>query len=141
MPFDLPTLAAAFLTGLIGSVHCLAMCGGIATSLGAASAGAPIARPRLGTAIDINVGRIAGYVLRMQDQKRHAVEAFRKLNFHVVAAGDSFNDTTMLAAAHAGIFFCPPDSIAAQFPQFPVTRDYAALRSAIRTAMADAAAS
>jgi uncharacterized protein len=63
VPFDLPTLAAAFLTGLIGSVHCLAMCGGIATSLGAASAGAPIARPRLGTAIDINVGRIAGYVL------------------------------------------------------------------------------
>ncbi len=77
-------------------------------------------------------GFVAGYRLRMPDQKRHAVEAFRRLNFHVIAAGDSFNDTSMLGAAHAGIFFCPPESIARQFPQFPVTRDYAALGAAIR---------
>lgn len=85
-------------------------------------------------------GYVSRYQLRMPDQKRHAVEAFRGLNFRVVAAGDSFNDTAMLAAAHAGIFFCPPESIAAQFPQFPVTRDYAALGAAIREAMADAGA-
>jgi len=79
-------------------------------------------------------GFVSGYRLRMPDQKRHAVEAFRGLNFHVIAAGDSFNDTSMLGAAHAGIFFCPPESIVRQFPQFPVTRDYAALEAAIRTA-------
>ena len=83
-------------------------------------------------------GFLSAYHLRMADQKRHAVEAFRRLNFKVVAAGDSFNDTSMLGAAHAGIFFCPPESIAAQFPQFPVTRDYAALGAAIRKAMANA---
>ena len=79
-------------------------------------------------------GFIQRYHLRMPDQKRHAVEAFRRLNFRVVAAGDSFNDTSMLGAAHAGIFFRPPDSIVAQFPRFPVTRDYAALGAAIRAA-------
>lgn len=79
-------------------------------------------------------GFVSGYRLRMPDQKRLAVEAFRRLNFHVIAAGDSFNDTSMLGAAHAGIFFCPPESIVKQFPQFPVTRDYAALGAAIRAA-------
>lgn len=83
-------------------------------------------------------GFLSAYHLRMADQKRHAVEAFRRLNFKVVAAGDSFNDTSMLGAAHAGIFFCPPESIVAQFPQFPVTRDYASLGAAIRKAMANA---
>lgn len=79
-------------------------------------------------------GFVSGYRLRMPDQKRHAVEAFRNLNFHVIAAGDSFNDTSMLGAAHAGIFFCPPEGIVKQFPQFPVTCDYAALGAAIRSA-------
>ncbi|HUN68828.1 MAG TPA: bifunctional phosphoserine phosphatase/homoserine phosphotransferase ThrH [Burkholderiales bacterium] len=74
---------------------------------------------------------VRGYRLRMPDQKRAAVEAFRALNFRVVAAGDSFNDTSMLGAAHAGIFFRPPEAIAAQFPQFPVTHDYPALAAAI----------
>jgi phosphoserine/homoserine phosphotransferase len=81
-------------------------------------------------------GFVSAYRLRMPDQKRHAVEAFRSLNFHVIAAGDSFNDTSMLGAAHAGIFFRPPESIAQRFPQFPVTRDYAALGAAIRSAAA-----
>jgi phosphoserine/homoserine phosphotransferase len=79
-------------------------------------------------------GFISAYHLRMADPKRHAVEAFRALNFRVIAAGDSFNDTSMLKTAHAGIFFCPPESIAKQFPQFPVTRDYAALMAAISNA-------
>ena len=81
---------------------------------------------------------VRGYRLRMADQKRAAVEAFRSLNFRVVAVGDSFNDTSMLGAAHAGIFFRPPEAIAAQFPQFPVARDYAALAAAVRKAAAGA---
>ena len=80
--------------------------------------------------VDVD-GFVSNYRLRMPDQKRSAVEAFRGLNFAVVAAGDSYNDTSMLAAANAGIFFRPPASIAAEFPQYPVTQDYAALGAAI----------
>ena len=79
-------------------------------------------------------GRVTNYRLRMADPKRHAVEALRALNFRTIAAGDSFNDVSMLKTAHAGIFFRPPAAIAAQFPQFPVTEDYAALRAAIDAA-------
>lgn len=81
-------------------------------------------------------GFVRAYHLRMPDQKRAAVEAFRALNFKVIAAGDSFNDTSMLAAADAGIFFRPPPEIAARFPQFPVTQDYAALAAALDAAAA-----
>ena len=81
-------------------------------------------------------GFVTNYRLRMPDQKRSAVEALRALRFSIVAAGDSYNDTSMLAAADAGIFFRPPDSIAAQFPQFRVTRNYAELAAAIDNAAA-----
>jgi phosphoserine/homoserine phosphotransferase len=57
------------------------------------------------------------------------VAALKNLNFRVVAAGDSYNDTSMLMAADAGIFFCPPTAIAAQFPQFPVTQSYDELKA------------
>ena len=76
-------------------------------------------------------GRVRDYRLRMKDQKRAAVRAFRELNFRTIAAGDSYNDTGMLAEAHAGILYCPPANVAAEFPQFPVTRDYDELRQAI----------
>jgi phosphoserine/homoserine phosphotransferase len=76
--------------------------------------------------VDAN-GFVRRHVLRMPDQKRHAVNALRGLNFQVIAAGDSYNDTGMLAAAHAGFFIHPPESITKQFPQFPVTRSYAEL--------------
>ena len=76
-------------------------------------------------------GRVRDYRLRMKEQKRASVKAFRELNFHTIAAGDSYNDTGMLAAAHAGILFCPPANVAAEFPQFPVTRNYGELRQAI----------
>jgi phosphoserine/homoserine phosphotransferase len=79
-------------------------------------------------------GRVRDYRLRMKDQKRASVRAFRDLNFHTIAAGDSYNDTTMLAEAHAGILFCPPANVAAEFPQFPVTRNYGELRQAILAA-------
>ena len=75
--------------------------------------------------------RIVDYALRMPDQKRHAVEAFRGLNYRVVAAGDSYNDSAMLGAAHAGFWFHAPDAIAAQFPQFPATRTYDELYAAL----------
>ncbi|RLA35431.1 MAG: bifunctional phosphoserine phosphatase/homoserine phosphotransferase ThrH, partial [Gammaproteobacteria bacterium] len=69
-------------------------------------------------------GRITGYRLRQVDPKRQAVQALQALNYRVIAAGDSYNDTTMLSQADAGIFFSPPDNVVAEFPQFPVTRDY-----------------
>ena len=61
--------------------------------------------------------RIVGYNLRMPDPKRAAVEAFHSLNYRVVAAGDSYNDTSMLLAADAGFLFHAPDNVIAQFPQ------------------------
>jgi phosphoserine/homoserine phosphotransferase len=75
--------------------------------------------------------RVTGYRLRIQDGKRRAVMALKLLNFDVVAAGDSYNDTSMLAEADAGILFRPPDNVAKEFPQFPVTRTYDELRAAI----------
>lgn len=76
-------------------------------------------------------GRVAGYRLRMRDPKRAAVNALRGLNFKVFAAGDSYNDTGMLEAAHAGFFIHAPESITAQFPQYPATGSYAQLTAAI----------
>ncbi|TSA14626.1 MAG: bifunctional phosphoserine phosphatase/homoserine phosphotransferase ThrH [Betaproteobacteria bacterium] len=76
-------------------------------------------------------GRVRDYRLRLPDQKRASVKAFKDLNFHTIAAGDSYNDTTMLAEADAGILFCPPANVVAEFPQFPVTRDYDELRRAV----------
>ena len=79
--------------------------------------------------------RITGYRLRMPDQKRHAVEAFRSLNYRVVASGDSYNDSAMLGAADAGFWFRTPPAIAAEFPQFPATDDYATLLERITSAL------
>ena len=62
--------------------------------------------------------RVVGYKLRMADQKRHAVDALRALNYRVISAGDSYNDTAMLGAAHAGFLFHAPDNVKAEFPQF-----------------------
>ncbi|MGE4605658.1 MAG: bifunctional phosphoserine phosphatase/homoserine phosphotransferase ThrH [Myxococcota bacterium] len=75
-------------------------------------------------------GRIVDFHLRLADQKRRAVEAFQGLNLKVIAAGDSYNDTSMLLQADAGILFCPPENVVAEFPQLPVTRDYQQLRDA-----------
>ena len=81
-----------------------------------------------------SAGFVRKHLLRMPDQKRHAVSALRGLNFQVIAAGDSYNDTGMLMAANAGFFIHPPESIVAQFPQFPVTRSYAELKAQIDAA-------
>lgn len=81
-------------------------------------------------------GRIRGYTLRIADGKRKAVMALKLLNFRVVAAGDSYNDTTMLDEADRGILFRPPDKVIQDFPQFPVTRTYDELRAAFDAAAA-----
>ena len=80
--------------------------------------------------------RIVGYRLRMPDPKRAAVEAFRSLNFRVVAAGDSYNDTTMLLAAHAGFLFHSPENVRAQFPQLPALDSFDELLERITNALA-----
>jgi phosphoserine/homoserine phosphotransferase len=79
-------------------------------------------------------GRVIGYHLRLPDQKRASILALKSLNFHVVAAGDSYNDTSMLMAADAGIFFRPPSAIAKEFPQFPITQTYEELQAAFSQA-------
>jgi phosphoserine/homoserine phosphotransferase len=79
-------------------------------------------------------GRVTGYQLRQPDSKRRAVQALRGLQFTTVAAGDSYNDTAMLAEADAGILYRPPENVVREFPQFPVARDYAELRAAFERA-------
>ena len=81
-------------------------------------------------------GYLVNYHLRMPNQKKEAVQRFKELNFKVIAAGDSYNDTAMLGEAHAGILFHPPQKVIDEFPQFPVTNSYAELRAAIDAASA-----
>ena len=81
-------------------------------------------------------GRVVNYHLRMPEQKREAVKRLREMNFRVVAAGDSYNDTAMLGEADAGILFHPPENVIREFPQYPVTRSYEELRSEIDRAFA-----
>jgi phosphoserine/homoserine phosphotransferase len=83
-------------------------------------------------------GVVVDYHLRMPDQKRQAVRRFHELNFKVVAAGDSYNDTAMLGEADGGILFCPPENVVREFPQYPVARDYDTLRAEIDRAFARA---
>jgi phosphoserine/homoserine phosphotransferase len=81
-----------------------------------------------------SAGRVTGYRLRQPDSKRRAVQALRGLQFTTIAAGDSYNDTAMLAESDAGILYRPPENVAREFPQFPVTRDYDELRAAFEHA-------
>lgn len=73
-------------------------------------------------------GAVSGYRLRMPDQKRKAVEAFRSLNFKVISTGDSYNDLSMLRAADNAVLFKPTEKFAAENPDLPVARDYADLK-------------
>lgn len=77
-------------------------------------------------------GFITDYKLRQPDQKREAVRALHTLNFRVIAAGDSYNDTTMLSEADHGFLFDAPANVIAEFPQFPAIHGYDALKEAIR---------
>src|SRR6516165_2374482 len=83
--------------------------------------------------------RIVDYKLRVPEQKQRAVAAFKLLNYHVIAGGDSFNDTAMLTEAHVGFLFHAPENVKKQFPQFKAVDAYADLTQLIRGATADAA--
>ena len=73
-------------------------------------------------------GRVLDYKLRQKDPKRQSVKAFHSLTYRVIAAGDSYNDTTMLAEADAGILFMAPDNVVEEFPQFPAVFSYEDLK-------------
>ena len=74
-----------------------------------------------------NQGSVLGYELRQRDPKRNAVRALKKLNFRVLAAGDSYNDITMLEEADAGFLFCAPENVVEEYPQLLSTTRYAEL--------------
>ena len=76
-------------------------------------------------------GQITGYRLRQPDQKRQAVLAFKGLKFRVTAAGDSYNDISMLTEAHAGVLFRPPEQMMEEYPHFPVTHSHEELHEAL----------
>ena len=84
-----------------------------------------------------DTGRGGDWEIRYEDHKRKTVESLIGMNYHVIAAGDSYNDTTMLSAASAGILFRPPDNVIDEFPQFPVARSYEELTEAIESAAKD----
>ncbi|MBV1914813.1 MAG: bifunctional phosphoserine phosphatase/homoserine phosphotransferase ThrH [Pseudomonadales bacterium] len=79
-------------------------------------------------------GTVSDYFLRQVDPKRKSVIALRSLNYRIIAAGDSYNDTTMLAEADAGILFNAPQNVIDEFPQFPVTKTYEELKRVIEGA-------
>ncbi len=78
--------------------------------------------------------RVVAYQIRIPEQKQKAVAALKRLNYHVISAGDSFNDTAMLAEADAGFLFHAPDNIQKQFPQFKAVDSYGELMRLIREA-------
>ena len=80
-------------------------------------------------------GRIIHYKLRTPEQKQKSVAALKLLNYNVIAAGDSFNDTAMLAEAHTGLLFRAPENIKKQFPQFPAVESYGDLMAKIKAAL------
>ena len=80
--------------------------------------------------------RIAGYQLRIPDQKRKAVAAFKALNYHVISAGDSYNDTGMLLEADNGFLIHAPEKVKQEFPQFKSVESHAELMKLIKSAMA-----
>ena len=79
--------------------------------------------------------RIVDYRLRVPEQKQRAVAAFKLLNYHVIAGGDSFNDTAMLTEAHVGFLFRAPESVKQQFPQFQAVEAYPDFMKLIKGAM------
>jgi len=72
--------------------------------------------------------RVVGYTLRQRDPKRQSVLALKTLYYRIIAAGDSYNDTTMLGEADQGILFHAPQNVIDQFPQFPAVHTYEDLK-------------
>ena len=84
-----------------------------------------------------DTGRIEDWKIRYDDHKRKTVDSLIEMNYQVIAAGDSYNDTSMLSAASAGILFRPPAKVIEEFPQFPVAMDYSELIDEIESAATD----
>ncbi len=80
--------------------------------------------------------RITGYQLRISDQKKKAVAALKALNYHVISAGDSYNDTAMLTEANAGFLIHAPERVKQEFPQFSAVESHSALLKLIAGAIA-----
>ena len=80
--------------------------------------------------VDEKTGRVTDYKLRQANPKRQAVLSLKSLYYRIIAAGDSYNDTTMLAEADEGILFMAPDNVVAEFPQFPAVYGYDNLKQA-----------
>jgi len=81
-----------------------------------------------------NKGSIIDFHLRQEDQKTKAVKALQGLNFKVISAGDSYNDTGMLKQADSGILFCPPESVIKEFPQYPIAKNYIEFKALLMSA-------
>lgn len=73
-------------------------------------------------------GKVTDYKLRQANPKRQAVVGFKSMYYRTIAAGDSYNDTTMLAEADAGILFHAPQNVIDEFPQFPAVQDFESLK-------------
>ena len=69
-------------------------------------------------------GSVIDYHLRQSNPKRQSIVALKSLYYRTIAAGDSYNDTTMLAEADAGILFHAPQNVIDEFPQFPAVHTY-----------------
>jgi len=82
-------------------------------------------------------GSIADYNLRQQDGKRKTVLSLKRLNYHIIAVGDSYNDITMIKEADAGVLFKPPENVRNEYPEFPVTYNYDELKGVMGPLLAD----
>lgn len=82
-------------------------------------------------------GRVVDYLLRQPDGKRKVVEGLQRMNFKVVAMGDSYNDITMLKTAERGFLFRPPANVIDEFPEFPVTASYGELKPLVENALTE----
>jgi phosphoserine/homoserine phosphotransferase len=85
--------------------------------------------------LEVRDDRIVDYQIRIPEQKQKTVAALKRLNYHVISAGDSFNDTAMLSEANVGFLVHAPESIRRQFPQFKAVDSYPDLLALIREAM------
>lgn len=82
-------------------------------------------------------GSIADYNLRQQDGKRMTVLSLKRLNYHILAVGDSYNDITMLKEADEGVLFKPPENVRSEYPELPVTYNYDELKNVMEPLLAD----